>query len=227
MKNMKVESKQSKELILPPHYVSKEVAAEVNKYWKIELLWGINSKDGKLDFAVRLTSKAKTNLGSAQSLIIMKSDLDNKDKMKENVNRLSRFGKIKPSYLNAIRDFISDVIYEDDVVECEEVEDMRMIKKLGGSLVGEITLEMVVERIKRNIEINRHRFPRKSTNRFNKDCLGAVLDQKRTYSGSKYPVAIKASVLKDWIDAPNDQTYRYILEELIKLGVTIHPSASV
>ncbi|MGG3907768.1 hypothetical protein, partial [Geobacillus stearothermophilus] len=35
---------------------------------------------------------------------------------------------------------------------------------------------------------------------------------------SYYPVAIRASVLKDWIDAPNDQTYRYILEELIKLG---------
>ncbi|KDE46991.1 MULTISPECIES: hypothetical protein [Bacillaceae] len=223
MKNMEIKSEQSKELILPQNDKSEKVADFVNQNWKLELLWGWNSEDGCYHYAVRFTSKAKNPKNIVQSVVIMKEDLEDKRLMHENLRKLGRIGKIEQRYLAAISSFISDVITKDGV-PIEEVEDMYDFKKAESPLPHWINLDEIISKIEREIENNAWRFPLKTSNEFSKeDSHGAILDHKKQYKGYKHPVAIQASVLrqwiKEWVGVRADRLYREILEELIKRGV--------
>lgn len=214
--NVPTQEENERSVILPTNYVSDKVADNVNKYWKLQLLGGVNSDDEVYDYAVRFTSKAKNKLNLIQSVIISKEDLDDKVRMQASLKKLKRIGKIEQSYLVAVALFLDDAIYDEDI-EIVEVEDMLMLKKVPGHL--EVNLEEIRMRIENKIYSNLERFPTKESNQYDKeDSYGAILDHKKVKDGQRKPVAIRAGVLKNWINAKNSQQHREIIEELIKKG---------
>lgn len=214
--NITTQKENEKFVILPPNYVSQKVADNVNKYWKLQLLGGVNSNDGVYEYAVRFISKAKNKLNLIQSVTISKEDLDDKGRMQASLKKLSRIGKVEQSYLVAVALFLDDAIYDEDI-EIVEVDDMLMLKRVPGHL--EVNLEEIRMRIENQIYSNLERFPTKTSNQYDKeDSYGAILDHKKVKDGQRKPVAIRAGVLENWINAKNSQQHREIIEELIRKG---------
>lgn len=214
--NITIQKEDEKFVILPTNYVSEKVADNVNRYWKLQLLGGVNSNDGVYEYAVKFTSKAKNKLNLSQSVIISKEDLDDKGRMQASLKKLKRIGKIEQSYLVAVALFLDDAIYGEDI-EIVEVDDMLMLKRVPGHL--EVNLEEIIMRIENQIYSNLERFPTKTSNQYSKeDSYGAILDHKKVKAGQRKPVAIRAGILKNWINAKNDQQHREIIEEFIKKG---------
>lgn len=190
-------------------------AAEVSKYWKVEILEFKEKSTEEQNFAVRLTSTLR-----GQSVTFLKEDLENNANSRKIELRLGKIGVIKASYIKTIEESVHVGLYEqqDKIVIVDDISSILLNNRLSGVATG-----IYYKKFIRHFKNNPHLFPKRSSNKYIHNVSeGVILDNLKKYpigEHGHYPVAIRTGALKELFEIDSDNKYREILDSLLKMGV--------
>ncbi|MFJ7915430.1 MULTISPECIES: hypothetical protein [unclassified Lysinibacillus] len=184
-------------------------AVEVSKYWKVEILEGRHKQE--LVYAVRLTSTL-----NGESITFSKPDIDDVSQSKKIVRRLSGFGKIKSSYIKEISESVNEALYDqkDKIIVVPDIMSIWTENILFG-----VPTEKYYDIICKHYRENKHLFPTKSSNGYQRDVShGVILDDNETEKGNMQ-IAIRTGIVQKLFSITVSQEYHEVLKALVIMGV--------
>lgn len=190
-------------------------AAEVSKYWKVEILEFKRDIANEANFAIRLTSTLR-----GQSVTFLKEFFEENGNSKKILNRLSKIGVIKPSYIKVIAASVNDGLYEqpEKITFVQDINSLLETAELSG-----VSPEAYYKKFIRYFKDNLHLFPKRSSNKYiHNVSKGIIIDGMEKYPMGEhghYPVAIRTGALQELFEIDSDNKYRAILDSLVKMGV--------